>query len=165
MTIHVAFDREDRRSPGGRHPDAASETLHIDWRYGLLTVAYLAGIFSLSALPGLSSGWRHSFVETLMNLGHAPLFAGLAFCMVKSLSGMHEWSRYAFTAAVSGICAALDEWHQSFVPGRHVSIADFLLDLAGIIGMLAFLRLLAARSARRSAGPRSSAPLAALGKH
>jgi len=36
---------------------------------------------------------------------------------------------------------ALDEWHQSFVPGRDVSVADWGADIAGmIIGLLLFSR-------------------------
>ncbi len=37
---------------------------------------------------------------------------------------------------------ALDEWHQSFVPGRDVSVADWGADIAGmIIGLLLFSSL------------------------
>jgi VanZ family protein len=48
---------------------------------------------------------------------------------------------------------AVDEWHQSFVPGRHASLVDFLLDIVGIGGMLLMVRLSA--SAAREVGTMS----------
>jgi VanZ family protein len=38
------------------------------------------------------------------------------------------------------LSAVLDEWHQSFVPGRMASVSDFGRDLIGIVGMLVALR-------------------------
>ncbi len=49
-------------------------------------------------------------------------------------------------------CAALDEWHQSFVPGRSPAVADVLIDSAGALAGFALLVLLASRrSCRRRA--------------
>ena len=124
---------------------------HLDLRYRLLTVMYLAVIYGLSSIPDLSTQEQHPLVRLALNLGHAPLFAGLAFCVLKSLSGALDASsdRYALAFAMSAACAALDEWHQSFVPGRYCSLGDFLVDVVGIAGMLFFLRLLARRTHRR----------------
>ena len=120
----------------------SSMRIDLDPRYSLLTAAYLAAIQWLSSLPDLGTDGDGPLVRLVMNLGHAPLFAGLAFCVVKSLRTAGEsWARYALALAVSTACAALDEWHQSFVPGRHSSIGDLLLDLAGIGVMLLFLGL------------------------
>ena len=40
--------------------------------------------------------------------------------------------RYTVLLAVGSAYAALDEWHQSFVPGRNPDIADWLADAAGV---------------------------------
>ena len=119
-----------------------SARTELDPRYGLLTVAYVAAIYWLSSRPDLGPVRHGPLLRLLMNLGHAPIFAGLAFCVVKALRRVGEsWARYALAFAVCGVCAALDEWHQSFVPGRTASISDFILDLAGIFGMLLILQL------------------------
>ncbi len=120
----------------------------LDRRYGLLTVAYLLTIYWLSSLPDLSAHESPPLVRLVMNLGHIPLFAGLAFCVLKSLSPapMAAWARYGLAFLACGACGGLDEWHQSFVPGRDCSTGDFLLDLAGIAVMLVLLRLHELRS-------------------
>jgi VanZ family protein len=120
----------------------------LDRRYSLLTVAYLLAIYWLSSLPDLSAHESPPLVRLLMNLGHVPLYAGLAFCVLKSLSPapMAARARYGLVFVACGACGGLDEWHQSFVPGRDCSLGDFLLDLAGIAVMLVLLRLHELRS-------------------
>jgi VanZ family protein len=127
--------------------------MRVEPRYGLLTLVYVAAIWMLSSLPDLGAPKEGPLVLLVLNLGHAPLFAGLAFCVLRSLIEVGEvrGARYVVAFAVSGTCAALDEWHQSFVPGRDSSIGDFAMDLAGIAGMLLLLRLLALRKHRRQA--------------
>jgi VanZ family protein len=118
-----------------------STRIELEPRYSLLTVAYLVAIYWSSSRPDLGAP-DGPLLRLVMNLGHAPLFAGLAFCVVKSLRRVGESSaRYALAFAVVGACAALDEWHQFFVPGRSASISDLALDLAGIFGMFLILRL------------------------
>jgi hypothetical protein len=127
--------------------------LHLDWRYGLLTAALLAAIYWLSSVPGLGTV-SDPLVLLASNLSHAPLFAVLTFCWLRVLSGALEISgpAYAFASLASGACAVLDEWHQSSVPGRHASVGDLLLDIAGIGAMLVVVRItrLGAGGARRS---------------
>jgi VanZ family protein len=117
--------------------------IQLDRRYSLLAMAYLLTIYWLSSRPDLGTHESTPLAQLVMNLGHIPLFAGLAFCALKSLSQMGErwWARYALVFSTCAACGALDEWHQSFVPGRDASMGDFLLDLAGIGGMLLLLRL------------------------
>ncbi len=115
----------------------------LEPRYSLLTLAYLLAIYLLSSIPDVTGSESDRWVLLLFNLGHIPLFAGLAFCVLKSPSPARAaaWARYGLAFVVSGTCGALDEWHQSFVPGRDCSMGDFLLDLAGIAAMLVLLRL------------------------
>jgi hypothetical protein len=107
--------------------------------YLLLPVVYAAGIYWLSSLPPLGI----KGVDT--NLLHIPLYAGLAFCLLKAFSETLSrqaipWRLSGFTFVVAAAYAALDEWHQSFVPGRDASSGDFVLDLAGIGLTLLVLR-------------------------
>jgi VanZ family protein len=134
----------------------------IDARYALLTAAYLMVIYWLSSLPDLSGPTQDPLTLFLLNLGHLPLFAFLAFCVLKTLKtvGNSWWPRYALAFAASAACGALDEFHQSFVPGRDASVGDFVVDLVGIGGMLLLLCLHARRKDRRrsaSAPPPSAA--------
>jgi VanZ family protein len=123
-----------------------------DLRYSLLTVMYLSGIYWLSSIPDLSTHER-PLLDLAQNIGHAPLYAGLAFLVLKSGSGIpaSSWPWKAAVLLAGAACAALDEWHQSFVRGRFSSLGDFLVDLIGMGGMLAFLHWRAVRATRRQA--------------
>jgi len=127
--------------------------IQLERPYGLLALAYLVAIYRLSSLPDLGVTESDPLVLLVSNLSHVPLFAGLAFCVLKSLAGAGKvrWGLYGLAFAASGACAVLDEWHQSFVPGRDGSTGDVLLDLAGIGGMLLILRRHALWKERRRA--------------
>jgi VanZ family protein len=126
--------------------------LPFEPRYGLLTVAWLLGITWLSSLPDHGGAERSSLMQAAWNLAHVPLFGGLAFCVLKSLRpGEDGRARYALALVLCAACAVLDEWHQSFVPGRVSSPGDVILDLVGIVGMLLLLR--AWTAAREAASP------------
>ena len=130
----------------------SSNGIRLHRRYGLLTLAYVVSIYWLSSLPDLGVR-RDPVIRLVSNLFHIPLFAGLAFCLLQALSGREgkqqvTWRLLGLTFLVTTILAALDEWHQSIVPGRHSNMKDFLLDLSGIGGMLLILRLIARRRTR-----------------
>lgn len=129
----------------GTNTRGPSMRIDLHPRYGLLTLTYMVGIFWLSSL-GLGFREGDSLVQLTSNLFHIPLYAGLTFCLLKAVSkgqGGKEvpWELFGLTSLGTGAYAALDEWHQSFVPERSASISDFLLDLVGIGGMLLILRL------------------------
>lgn len=57
-------------------------------------------------------------------------------------------------AAAVGLCAllaALDEFHQTFVPGRDGKLSDVLIDLSGGVCFLLFWRLIAALRREKAA--------------
>jgi hypothetical protein len=116
--------------------------IRLEPRYALLTLAWTAAIYLLSSRVELGTGDSHPAVALASNLLHVPLFAGLAFCLLKTLSGGQEiharlcWVVFLVTA----VYAAMDEWHQSFVPGRFASVGDFLLDITGILSTILIMR-------------------------
>ena len=112
-------------------------------RYGLLTALYVAGVYGLSSLPDLAVRRSHAIVLVISNLAHVPVFAGLAYCVLKTLAGRSRASRDQFAAAfaITAALAVFDEFHQAFVPGRSTSVIDLLLDLLGIVGALVMVRL------------------------
>jgi VanZ family protein len=78
----------------------------------------------------------------MWNLAHVPIFAVVTFLWFRAIAGGRPATgrTYMLAFVASVLSAVLDEWHQSFVPGRMASVSDFGRDLIGIIGMLVALR-------------------------
>jgi VanZ family protein len=99
----------------------------------------MAAIFFLSAQPDLNSG-----LGTLDLVGrkliHFAQYALLAFLWWRVFRGAAGARRAALAAFLVTVAyAASDEYHQSFVEGRHGSPVDWAIDAAG--AGLASLRL------------------------
>ena len=109
--------------PGARNrQDTGCPTdmgIHLEWRYSLLTAALLAAIYGMSSVPDLGTTESDPLVLLAQNVAHAPVFAVLTFCWLRALSGGLEISGQASAVAgvASGVCAVLDEWHQSLGAG------------------------------------------------
>jgi VanZ family protein len=130
-------------------------TIRIDARYAAVTAASLAVLYWLSSLPGRAEAQHDPALLFFENLSHAPLFAALAFAWLKTVSNGRPVSARSIALALlaAGACAVLDEWHQSFVPGRDASLGDLLVDLTGIGTMLIFLQWRGRRAGRPHAVP------------
>jgi VanZ family protein len=104
----------------------------------------MAAMYWLSFVPEIGSKDQDALVSLAANLLHVPLYAGLTFCVRQALAeGDGRLRRGVPPVAVflvAAAYAALDEWHQSFVPGRTASMGDFLLDIVGSGAMLLFLQ-------------------------
>ena len=87
-------------------------------------------IFYLSSLSGHEFSQPFS-LKPISLIGHIALFSGLA---ALPLLAMRGWKfevnlRWVITVAVfSSLFGISDEYHQSFVTGRHASIVDVLID-------------------------------------
>jgi VanZ family protein len=94
-------------------------------------LALMAVIFALSAQPDLNSGLGAADLVG-RKIIHFLEYALLAFLWWRAL-GTHTSPRRAALGAlvVASIYAATDEWHQSFVHGRHASPVDWAIDTAG----------------------------------
>jgi VanZ family protein len=100
------------------------------WLWGPPTI-YALAIFvssSLSAPPSPPPQLTDKHV-------HALAYAGLALVLVRALAG-GRWSGLTVVAGLQATMAAIaygasDEWHQSFVPGRHAELRDLAADAVG----------------------------------
>lgn len=123
-------------SAAGRSPRIA-----LDLRYSLFTAAYVALVLWLAPHPEPGNASRDSLAQLVTNLYHIPLYAGLGFFVLQTISGgralaAHGWTRAVVTLGVTAVAAMLDEWHQVYVPGRDPSLSDFLLDQVGVATLL-----------------------------
>ena len=127
----------------------------------ILTVATLVMIWRFSAQDSgetmaLSGGlawkvwsWLEGVVEkmggelsllgveaVLRKLAHFGVFMMLGV----GLTGIFVWQKrvptWLIVLAIGVVCAAMDEFHQSFVPGRNPAVMDVLIDTLGVcVGM------------------------------
>ena len=108
-------------------------------RSPLLTVwlpilVWAALIFALSAIPSLGTGLG-TWDTILRKCAHVTEYAVLAFLLRRALS-----TPWAF--APRSATRSSDEFHQTFVRGRHGAPRDVLIDSIGIvIGLLVARRL------------------------
>jgi VanZ family protein len=94
-------------------------------------LALMALIFFLSAQPDLSSGLG-AWDVLLRKLAHASVYAALAFLWWRALRDVAPPQRALAAAWLIAVAySATDEWHQTFVSGRHGSPADVLIDAGG----------------------------------
>jgi hypothetical protein len=96
---------------------------------------YMSLIWVLSSIPGGSvhvSGAEWLTDPTIQNFLHIPLFGGLAYVWLKSLLKLQTSTPLLLAAAIAVAYGIIDEWHQSFVPGRYASAVDVALDSVGI---------------------------------
>jgi VanZ family protein len=103
----------------------------FDW---LALAAFCALIFYLSAQPYLPMASLFKFQDKLDHFTAYGVMAALAWRAFRHLSGSlsKRWL-YAFSVVFCSLYGISDEWHQSFVPGREPSAADWLADTSGAI--------------------------------
>jgi VanZ family protein len=96
-------------------------------------LALMAVIFALSAQPDLSSGLG-TMDLILRKAAHMAEYGLLLFLLWRPLRELIPGPRAAVGAAfaVALLYAASDEWHQSFVEGRHGTPVDVLIDSVGM---------------------------------
>lgn len=109
----------------------------------LVVAVWMAIIFVLSSQPQLPSLPRPLWDMLLKKGAHFTAYAILAALLFAALgAGRRAWG-WAWLLAVLYACT--DEWHQSFVPGRHPSPSDVLIDAGGAAAALAIIWLIRRR--------------------
>ena len=95
----------------------------------LLLILYCAIIYVLSDQPVLPTPQLFSGQDKLF---HAVAYAGLAWLFWQAARGrINAKLLLPTTLLFCGLYGLSDEWHQSFVPGRHADIYDWLADVGG----------------------------------
>ena len=105
-----------------------------------VTAGYIAVIFILSFRhPGV---YKHTLLrEVLTNLAHIPLYGVLGYFTVVTIKNLRvqRWATL-YTLCIGVAVGCIDEFFQSFVPGRNVDILDIVLDSIGIITGIVLFR-------------------------
>jgi len=108
----------------------------VRWGIVLLWMAVIFFLSSQSTLPSFANTWA----DWLQDIGgHFIAYAVLAGLLWWALngSGVSRPALWAFLIAL--LYALSDEYHQSFVPGRHPDPLDIVTDLAGAAAALLWL--------------------------
>ena len=99
-------------------------------------LALMALSWFLSAQPDLQSGLDSDLDLVLRKGAHMTLFGAIMLAWWRALGPV---AAAAITLAYAGV----DEWHQTFVEGRHGAITDVMIDAlgAGVASALVVWRL------------------------
>jgi len=147
------------------------------WIYGALMLAFMALIFFMSAQPAdesaeMSNGLLDTFIGDIFRFlfpqaddstldhyirktAHMTEYACLA--VISSLffrellrdTGVKQPLLFLLPVLWSGLYAATDEWHQTFVPGRSGELRDVCIDTLGALLGVSILFLAASLFPRR----------------
>jgi VanZ family protein len=108
----------------------------------LPAVLYYALIFYLSDQPHVRIPISFPLIDKIL---HTVLYAGFGLCLSFALARFDRKTaapRYALLILLGLVLGGLDEFHQSFVPGRSPDPADAAADVLGVlIGGMAYRRL------------------------
>ncbi len=110
---------------------------------------WAAVLFLLSESSGLGVGLPPGADK----LAHGGLFLILGWSLA--------WGRESTGSSLPGLLflligvgyGALDEWHQSFVPGRDASVGDWVADSAGVMLGLVLFSSFSSRSREKGRSP------------
>jgi VanZ family protein len=111
-------------------------------------IALMALIFFFSAQPDLNSGLGTADL-ILRKIAHFTEYALLCFLWWRALRTVMDGRRAALVAlAIASAYSITDEFHQTFVEGRHGTPVDWAIDTAG--AALTAFRLRAFETRRRA---------------
>jgi len=108
--------------------------------YILITLLYMIIISYLSLRP-VSQGYHGSIPrQAVFNFLHIPAYGLLFYMILRSFSsaGMRV---YLFSFTIAVLFGAINEYLQSFVPGRQASVWDILINIAGVLVVMGGCRV------------------------
>ena len=99
-------------------------------------ILFMVVIFSFSSVPSAEMPNFGLMDFIIKKGGHALGYGLLALTYLRGLRGQHpRRSEFTQTMLIAWILSVLysatDEFHQSFVPGRHPAITDVMIDSVG----------------------------------
>lgn len=93
----------------------------------LPVVMWMAFIFFLSSIPDLQSGLEKTYDLILRKIAHLLEYGILFLLLTRPLNKSLKWA-----LVIALLYSLSDEFHQSFVPGRSMALADVCFDAAGV---------------------------------
>ena len=112
-----------RIPPSGHYAGAVTATRINPW---IPVILWAAVIFTLSAIPHLGTGLG-TWDIVLRKLAHTVEYAVLGALVFRAVRGVPA------AVALASAFAVTDEFHQTFVSGRHGSPVDWLIDTVGVV--------------------------------
>jgi len=108
------------------------------YKFWLPVVVWAGLIFVLSSIPNLKTDLQEDFL--LRKIAHIVEFAILTFLLYRATTkeGFKTKRAIIYSFVVALFYAFSDEYHQSFVLGRHSSLKDVGIDSIGILLMTVF---------------------------
>ncbi|MFH1173233.1 MAG: VanZ family protein [bacterium] len=107
--------------------------------YYLPPLAMAVLIFTFSSIPGkdypeMALG-GHDYSNITNSIAHIIEYALFGFLTLRAFdrAKSSRWFKLSLCLALLLLFAWSDEYHQSFVPGREVSLEDWLMDIVGIL--------------------------------
>ncbi len=138
-------EQEDSPSPPHR-----TESLANGWYWLVAWLAWIAAIAASSHFP--SSAYPPSPWAEADKVVHAGGYFVMGVLGVGALARLRpNWPRPLWgtaTLLVGALFGALDEYHQSFIPGRSMALDDWATDLLGLAIAVILARLVQGRLAR-----------------
>ncbi len=118
-------------------------------RYWVPVVLYMGLIFAVSSLeqpPLPVPEFEWVTIDKLYHFVEYAILGGLlamAFVNASPRRLPKQW-RWGAAVVISILYGASDEWHQTFVPGRLATVADWVADalgaIVGVLGMYLYYR-------------------------
>ncbi len=93
----------------------------------LPVIIWMGLIFFLSSIPDLQSGLEKTYDLILRKIAHLTEYGVLFMLLSRPLNKSLKWVLF-----FSILYSFSDEFHQSFVPGRNMALADICFDSAGV---------------------------------
>ena len=105
-------------------------------------IFWMALIFTLSHQPRLIDIKGEAEEKFFYKTAHFLAYGMLAWLWWRALASERQtpWSLLGIAFALTTLYGVSDEFHQTFVPGRHGKAVDVLFDASGALAMLVLIR-------------------------
>ncbi len=111
-------------------------------------LVWVALILVATSWPSINVGPETLGFDKVFHFTAYAVFAGLS---LRATLRPRDWGTVVTVIVVVALFGAVDEWHQSFIPGRSMSLGDLIADSSGaVVGSFA-VRLLPFLTPRRPA--------------
>ncbi|MDP2174189.1 MAG: VanZ family protein [Candidatus Cloacimonadaceae bacterium] len=106
----------------------------------ILAILWYAGIWTVSSIP--AEDIPSVKIISIDKLMHISVYFILALMVNRVFSNYSLSKKYALLIYLAMLVSAgLDEYHQYYIPGRSVSVYDFIANSIGLLsGMFIYLR-------------------------